>query len=197
MKWHYIYRHTLKTKQIYRHADIPTYRHTDRQTYRQAEIQTGRHTDIQTYRSYRHTDIQTDRHYIHTYIHIYIYAYMQGHAAPESWHDIKPRLFNPPKKNPAVRATDATDVYSRRSLTPFTPSRLEKHTNDGHHRQSSVSKFGTELLGFLSRVGRGQHLESKVACGSRSSSRLILGNFAEGHVGQDLTPSSKVSIVGI
>ena len=75
--------------------------------------------------------------------------------------------------------------------------RLEKHADDGHHRQSSVSKFRAELLGFLSRVGRSQDLESKVACGSRSSRRLVLGNLAEGHVGQDLTPSSKVSILDL
>ena len=74
---------------------------------------------------------------------------------------------------------------------------LKEHADDGHHRQSSISKFGREFLRFLSRVRRSQHLESKVACGSRSSRRLVLGNLAEGHVGQDLTPSSKVSILDL
>ena len=73
---------------------------------------------------------------------------------------------------------------------------LKEHADDGHHRQSSVSKFGRELLGFLSRVRSSQHLKSKVACGSRSSRRLVLGNLAEGHVCQDLAPSSKVSMLG-
>ena len=75
--------------------------------------------------------------------------------------------------------------------------RLEKHADDGHHRQSSASKFGTELLGFLSTVESGQDLESKVAPGSKSSMRLVVGNLAESHVGQDLTPSSKVSMLAL
>ena len=72
--------------------------------------------------------------------------------------------------------------------------RLEKHADDGHHRQSSVCNFGIELLGFLSRVSRGQHLESKVSSIRISSWGLFLGDFAESHVGQDLTPSSRVGI---
>ena len=64
--------------------------------------------------------------------------------------------------------------------------RLKEHTDNGHHRQSSVGKFSAELLGFLSRVRCSQNLESKVTCSS-SSRRLVLGNFAESHVCQDLT----------
>ena len=62
--------------------------------------------------------------------------------------------------------------------------------------QFSASKFGTELLGFLSTV-ESSHLESKVAPGSKSSMRLVVGNLAESHVGQDLTPSSKVSMLAL
>ena len=71
---------------------------------------------------------------------------------------------------------------------------LEKHADDGHHRQSSASKFGTELL---STVGSSQDLESKVAPGSKSSRRLVMENLAESHVRQDLTPSSKVSMLAL
>ena len=75
-----------------------------------------------------------------------------------------------------------------------TYARLEKHADDGHHRKSSVCNFSIELLGFLSRVSRGQHLESKVSSICISSWGLFLGDFAESHVGQDLTPSSRVGI---
>ena len=75
--------------------------------------------------------------------------------------------------------------------------RLEKHADDGHHRKSSVSDFGIKLFGFLSRVRRGQHLESKVSSIRISSWGLFLGDLAESHVGQDLTPSSRVGILGL
>ena len=75
--------------------------------------------------------------------------------------------------------------------------RLEKHADDGHHCKSSVGDFGIELFGFLSRVRSGQHLESKVS-GIRSTSwGLFLGDLAECHVGQDLTPSSMVGILSL
>ena len=74
--------------------------------------------------------------------------------------------------------------------------RLEKHADDGHHRKSSVSDFGIKLFGFLSRVRRGQHLESKVSSIRITSWGLFLGDLAESHVGQDLTPSSRVGILG-
>ena len=75
--------------------------------------------------------------------------------------------------------------------------RLEKHTDDSHHRKSSVGDFSIELLGFLSWVRSGQHLESKVSSIRISSWGLFLGDFAESHVGQDLTPSSRVGILGL
>ena len=75
--------------------------------------------------------------------------------------------------------------------------RLEKHADDGHHRKSSVSDFGIELFGFLSRVRRGQHLESKVSSIRISSWGLFLGDLAESHVVQDLTPSCRVGILGL
>ena len=74
--------------------------------------------------------------------------------------------------------------------------RLEKHADDGHHRKSSVSDFGIKLFGLLSRVRRGQHLESKVSSIRSTSWGLFLGDLAESHVGQDLTPSSRVGILG-
>ena len=42
--------------------------------------------------------------------------------------------------------------------------------------QRRSSLFGTEFLGFLSKVGSSEDLESKVASGSKSSRRLVLGN---------------------
>ena len=66
---------------------------------------------------------------------------------------------------------------------------LEEHADDGHHGEAAVGKLGRQLLGFLSRVGGGQHLEAEVARGSRGAGRLVLGNFAEGHVSKDLSPS--------
>ena len=75
--------------------------------------------------------------------------------------------------------------------------RLEKHADDGHHRKSSVSDFGIELFGFLSRVRRCQHLESKVSSIRSTSWGLFLGDLAESHVGQDLTPSCRVGILGL
>ena len=75
--------------------------------------------------------------------------------------------------------------------------RLEKHADDGHHRKSSVSDFGIKLFGFLSRVRSGQHLESKVSSIRSTSWGLFLGDLAESHVGQDLTPSSRVGILGL
>ena len=75
--------------------------------------------------------------------------------------------------------------------------RLEKHADDGHHRKSSVSDLGIKLFGFLSRVRRGQHLESKVSSIRITSWGLFLGDLAESCVGQDLTPSSRVGILGL
>ena len=72
--------------------------------------------------------------------------------------------------------------------------RLEKHADDGHHRKSSVSDFGIEFFGLLSRVRSGQHLESKVSSIRISSWGLLLGDLAESHVGQDLTPSYMVGL---
>ena len=75
--------------------------------------------------------------------------------------------------------------------------RLEKHADDGHHRKSSVSDFGIKLFGFLSRVRSSQHLESKVSSIRSTSWGLFLGDLAESHVGQDLSPSSRVGILGL
>ena len=75
--------------------------------------------------------------------------------------------------------------------------RLEKHADDGHHRKSSVSDFGIKLFGFLSGVRSGQHLEAKVSSIRISSWGLFLGDLAESCVGQDLTPSSRVGILGL
>ena len=74
---------------------------------------------------------------------------------------------------------------------------LEKHADDGHHRKSSVSDFGIKLFGLFSRVRRGQHLESKVSSIRSTSWGLFLGDLAESHVGQDLTPSCRVGILGL
>ena len=75
--------------------------------------------------------------------------------------------------------------------------RLEKHADDGHHRKSSVSDFGIKFLGFLSRVRSSQHLESKVSSIRSTSWGLFLWDLAESHVGQDLSPSSRVGILGL
>ena len=66
---------------------------------------------------------------------------------------------------------------------------LEKHADDGHHCKSSVGKFRWQFFGFLCRIGWSQDLEAKVSSGSRCARRLILGNLAECHVGQDLSPA--------
>ena len=83
-------------------------------------------------------------------------------------------------------------VTNNRRTEPYL--RLEKHADDSHHRKSSVGDFSIELLGFLSWVRSGQHLESKVSSIRISSGGLFLGDFAESHVGQDLTPSSRVGM---
>ena len=72
--------------------------------------------------------------------------------------------------------------------SPFT-HHLKEHANDGHHRQSSVCQLCIELCFLDLRISRCDELPSKVTSCSRSSSRLVLGNFAEGHVGQNLTPT--------
>ena len=72
---------------------------------------------------------------------------------------------------------------------PFTLHHLKEHANDGHHRQSSVCQLCIELCFLDLRISRCDELPSKVTSCSRSSSRLVLGNFAEGHVGQNLTPT--------
>ena len=66
---------------------------------------------------------------------------------------------------------------------------LEEHADDRHHRKSSVGKFRRQFLGLLRRIGRSQDLEAKISSGSRCARRLILGNLAECHVGQDLSPA--------
>ena len=75
--------------------------------------------------------------------------------------------------------------------------RLEKHADDGHHRKSSISDFGIKLFRLFSRVRRGQHLESKVSSIRSTSWGLFLGDLAESHVGQDLTPSCRVGILDL
>ena len=67
--------------------------------------------------------------------------------------------------------------------------RLEEHADNGHHRKAAVGKLGRQLLGLLSRITGGQHFEAEVARGGRGAGRLVLGNFAEGHVSKDLSPS--------
>ena len=67
---------------------------------------------------------------------------------------------------------------------------LEEHADDRHHGQAAVGDLRGELLGLLSRVRGGQHLEAEVTRGSRSARGLVLGGLAEGHVGQDLAPAS-------
>ena len=66
---------------------------------------------------------------------------------------------------------------------------LEEHSDDGHHCKSAVCQLGRKFFGFLLRVGRSQDLETKVSRRSRCARRLILGNLAECHVGQDLSPT--------
>ena len=68
-------------------------------------------------------------------------------------------------------------------------TRLEKHADDGHHCKSSVGKFRRQFFGLLRRIGGSQDLESKVSRSSWCARRLILRNFAECHVGQDLSPA--------
>ena len=75
------------------------------------------------------------------------------------------------------------------SPLPSGKSCLEKHPDDGHHGQTAVCQLCIKL-GFLHFwVIRCDELPSKVSskgCGSRG---LVLGNFAEGHVCQNLCPS--------
>ena len=136
------------------------------------------------------------RTYPPTYLPTYLPTYIQGHVAPDSWHDFKPRLFNTPISiYPARCNWQKKAIPNGQEL--FTASHLEKHTDDGHHRKSSVSDFGIKLFGFLSGVRSGQHLESKVSSIRISSWGLFLGDLAESCVGQDLTPSSRVGILGL
>ena len=66
---------------------------------------------------------------------------------------------------------------------------LEEHADDRHHCKAAVRQLCVQFFCLLRRIRCCQDLESKVSCCSRSSSRLILGNLAEGHVCQDLSPS--------
>ena len=66
---------------------------------------------------------------------------------------------------------------------------LKEHADDGHHRKPSVGQLCRKFFGLLSWVAGGQDLEAKVARCSWSAGRLVLGNLAEGHVGEDLSPS--------
>ena len=60
------------------------------------------------------------------------------------------------------------------------------HQGTGGPRRCQLCR---QLFGLLSWVAGGQDLEAEVArCGWRAG-RLVLGNFAEGHVGEDLSPS--------
>ena len=66
---------------------------------------------------------------------------------------------------------------------------LEEHTDDRHHCKSSVGQFRIKF-GFLHFwVIRCDELPSKVSSKGCSSRGLVLGNFAEGHVCQNLCPS--------
>ena len=67
--------------------------------------------------------------------------------------------------------------------------RLKEHADDRHHCKSSVGKFRGQFLSLLCGIGGSQDLEAKVSSGSRCAWRLILGNLAECHVGQDLSPA--------
>ena len=66
---------------------------------------------------------------------------------------------------------------------------LEEHSDDSHHRKSAIGQLGWKLLRFLGRVGWSQDLKAKVSRRSSCARRLILGNLAECHVGQDLSPA--------
>ena len=86
--------------------------------------------------------------------------------------------------------THSMDMHKviRRMISMLTPH-LKEHADDGHHRKPSVGQLCRQLFGLLSWVAGGQDLEAEVArCGWRAG-RLVLGNFAEGHVGEDLSPS--------
>ena len=66
---------------------------------------------------------------------------------------------------------------------------LKEHADDGHHRQPGIGQLRRQLFGLLSWVAGRQDLEAEVArCGWRAG-RLVLGNLAEGHVREDLSPS--------
>ena len=66
---------------------------------------------------------------------------------------------------------------------------LKEHADDGHHRKPSVGQLCRQLFGLLSWVAGGQDLEAEVARCGWGAGRLVLGNLAEGHVGEDLSPS--------
>ena len=66
---------------------------------------------------------------------------------------------------------------------------LKEHADDGHHRKPSVGQLRRKFFGLLSWVAGGQDLEAEVARCGWGARRLVLGNFAEGHVGEDLSPS--------
>ena len=161
-----------------------TQRHKERK--RQASKQTHIYPSIHPYMHAR------TRTYPPTYLPTYIHTRACGtrfltwlQTATVQYSDKYPARCNWPKKA----------IPNGQKL--FTASHLEKHADDGHHRKSSVSDFGIKLFGFLSGVRRGQHLESKVSSIRISSWGLFLGDLAESHVGQDLTPSSRVGILGL
>ena len=80
---------------------------------------------------------------------------------------------------------DAFDKLAWALLDAF----LEEHADDGHHRKPSVSQLRRKLFRLLSWVAGGQDLEAEVARSGWGARRLVLGNLAKGHVGEDLSPS--------
>ena len=67
---------------------------------------------------------------------------------------------------------------------------LEEHTHNGDHGQATIGKLWRKFALLDNWVLRSDELPSEVTNSPWSSRRLALRHFAEGHPGQNLTPSS-------
>ena len=141
--------------------------------------------------------------YIMRYQYIYIYVYSFNIIKVISWYDMRSHdgiwygaicnaicvdrfdqyneTFTCANVNHVCACFSTSDPCTTQQTcsvlkTWLTRNKLQKLKTHCEITQRRPSLFGTEFLGFLSKVGSSEDLESKVASGSKSSRRLVLGN---------------------
>ena len=68
---------------------------------------------------------------------------------------------------------------------------LEEETDDAHHGQASVGNLRVQFPLLDLWVGGSDDLPAEVAIIGSGTGHLLLGDLAEGHVGQDLCPACR------